>query len=103
MAQRKAYEPEALEVEEISVEDEKYLSAATLARLKELTFEGEAKEEGEAEPVVAVRAEESVEETAAEIGAELGEQPGELAQEVAEEPVALGMVSAEDEEEGEEE
>jgi small subunit ribosomal protein S2 len=88
MAQRKAYEPEALEVEEISVEDEKYLSAATLARLKELTFEGEEKEEGEAEPVVAVRAEESVEETAAEIGAELGEQPGELVQEVAEEPVA---------------
>jgi small subunit ribosomal protein S2 len=45
MAQRKAYEPEELEVEEISVEDEKYLSAATLARLKELTFEGGGEEE----------------------------------------------------------
>ncbi len=40
MAQRKAYEPEqVLEGEEISIEDEKYLSAATLARLKELSFE----------------------------------------------------------------
>jgi small subunit ribosomal protein S2 len=40
IAQRKAYEPEEiLEGEEISIEDEKYLSAATLARLKELTFE----------------------------------------------------------------
>jgi small subunit ribosomal protein S2 len=39
MAQRKAYEPEEAEVEEISIEDEKYLSAATLARLKELSFE----------------------------------------------------------------
>ena len=56
MAQRKAYEPEELEVEEISVEDEKYLSAATLARLKELTFEGGGEE---AEPVVeTVQAEE---------------------------------------------
>jgi len=46
MALRKAYEPEAPEVEEVRVEDEKYLSAATLARLKELTFEeGEAFEE----------------------------------------------------------
>ncbi len=41
MAQRKAYEPEVPEVSEVSVEDEKYLSAATLARLKELTFEEE--------------------------------------------------------------
>jgi small subunit ribosomal protein S2 len=46
LAQRKAYEPEVPEVEEIRVEDEKYLSAATLARLRELTFEeGEALEE----------------------------------------------------------
>jgi small subunit ribosomal protein S2 len=42
MAQRKAYEPEEAAAEEISVEDEKYLSAATLARLKELSFEEEA-------------------------------------------------------------
>jgi small subunit ribosomal protein S2 len=41
LAQRKAVEPEALEVEEILSEDEKYLSAATIARLRELTFEEE--------------------------------------------------------------
>jgi small subunit ribosomal protein S2 len=39
VAQRKAYESETPEVGPVSVEDEKYLSAATLARLKELTFE----------------------------------------------------------------
>jgi len=52
MAQRKAYEPEEAEVEEIAIEDEKYLSAATLARLKELSFEEgtePAAEEAEAE------------------------------------------------------
>ena len=41
LAQRKAAEPEAIEVEEILSEDEKYLSAATIARLRELTFEEE--------------------------------------------------------------
>lgn len=46
VAQRKAVEPEEFEIEEIGVEDEKYLSAATLARLKELTFQ---EEQGEAE------------------------------------------------------
>jgi small subunit ribosomal protein S2 len=60
MAQRKAYEPEEIEVEEVTIEDEKYLSAATLARLKELSFE----EEEEFEPVAeAVPAEEVEEET----------------------------------------
>ena len=45
IAQRKAFEPEqALESEEISIEDEKYLSAATLARLKELTFDEQGEE-----------------------------------------------------------
>jgi small subunit ribosomal protein S2 len=45
VAQRKAYEPEqVLESEEISIEDEKYLSAATLARLKELTFDEQEQE-----------------------------------------------------------
>ena len=84
LAQRKAYEEEALEVEEVSVEDEKYLSAATLARLKELTFEGE--EEEEAEPVAETgQAEEPVEE-AAEEASEPADQPGEQVQEV-EEPV----------------
>ena len=42
IAQRKAHEPEEGETEEIALEDEKYLSAATLARLKELSFEEEA-------------------------------------------------------------
>jgi small subunit ribosomal protein S2 len=51
IAQRKAYEPEALEGEQVGIEDEKYLSAATLARLKELTFKGEGEGEG-SEPVV---------------------------------------------------
>jgi len=41
VAQRKAYELEVPEVEKFGVEDEKYLSAATMARLKELTFEDE--------------------------------------------------------------
>ena len=83
-AQRKVYEAEALEVEEVGVEDEKYLSAATLARLKELTFEGEG--EG-AEPVV-----EMVQ--AGELGEPAGE-PSELVDEGAEEPEAEGVVVAE--------
>jgi len=83
-AQRKVYEAEALEVEEVGVEDEKYLSAATLARLKELTFEGEV--EG-AEPVV-----EMVQ--AGELGEPAGEQ-SELVDEGAEEPEAEGVVVAE--------
>ena len=41
IAQRKAQEPEGIEVEGILTEDEKYLSAATIARLRELTFEEE--------------------------------------------------------------
>jgi small subunit ribosomal protein S2 len=47
LARRKAYEveEEMPEVEELELEDEKYLSAATLARLKELS----AKEKGETE------------------------------------------------------
>jgi len=49
IAQRKAQEPEALATEELEVEDERYLSAATLARLKELTFD----EEWEGEEAVA--------------------------------------------------
>lgn len=53
IAQRKAYEEEEEmpEFEDISVEDEKYLSAATLARLKELSKEDteEAEEAEEAE------------------------------------------------------
>jgi small subunit ribosomal protein S2 len=61
VAQRKAYAPEeTLEGEEISIEDEKYLSAATLARLKELTFEeqGEYDQQDEMEFVVEAEADE---------------------------------------------
>jgi len=87
VAQRKAYEPEALAVEEFAVEDERYLSAATLARLKELTFEEERGEE--AEP--AVQAEES--------GA-AAEKPAEP--EMVEESVLGGAIAVEYEEEDEE-
>ncbi len=75
IAQRKAYEPEEeLAVEEFEVEDEKYLSAATLARLKELTFEGGA------EPVV-----EAAQSEEASVSAET---PGEPIEKVAEVPLA---------------
>ncbi|RLC66410.1 MAG: 30S ribosomal protein S2 [Chloroflexi bacterium] len=100
LARRKAYEPEALEGEEIAVEDEKYLSAATLARLKELTFEEEGAEEVEAvekeeapEPVGETElAETEQAESADEAGELLEEETGE---EIESEPVA------EDEEEAE--
>ena len=42
IALRKAHEPELAEAEAPAEEDEKYLSAATLARLRELSFEEEA-------------------------------------------------------------
>jgi len=47
MAMRKAAveEPEDVPAEEFAVEDEKYLSAATLARLKELNFEDDASDD----------------------------------------------------------
>lgn len=65
IAQRKAYEPEPAEVEEISFdEDEKYLSAATLARLKELSFDEErekSEEKDETEPVEQAEAPEQAE------------------------------------------
>jgi small subunit ribosomal protein S2 len=50
LARRKAYEEDEVmpEVEDIDLEDEKYLSAATLARLKELSSQEE-KEENDAE------------------------------------------------------
>ncbi len=84
VAQQKAYEPEISAVEEFEVKDEKYLSAATLARLKELTFE-----EGEK-----VQAESVVEAAQAEEPGEVVEKPSELTEEVVEdrevveEPVA---------------
>ncbi|MEA3341488.1 MAG: 30S ribosomal protein S2 [Chloroflexota bacterium] len=64
IAQRKGQEPEAAEVEEIGIEDEKYLSAATLARLKELTFE-EDKGKAKAEPTAETKSE-TADETAGE-------------------------------------
>jgi small subunit ribosomal protein S2 len=63
LALRKAYEPEMAEVEALTQEDEKYLSPATLARLRELRFE----EEGAAEAEFAeIEAEETVDEEASE-------------------------------------
>jgi small subunit ribosomal protein S2 len=105
IAQRKAYEPEeAFEVEEVSIEDEKYLSAATLARLKELTFEEEKeeeekeeKEEKEAQPVAeAQQAEEVTEEPG-----QPAERPSELKQAVVEEPATESVTVAEHGEEEE--
>ncbi len=99
VAQRKIYEPEVREVEEISVEDEKYLSAATLARLKELTFEGEGEKRG-AEPVAeTVQAEEMTEGVAEELG-EPAERSSELVDEVV--PVAGSVTVADHEGEDEE-
>ena len=76
--QRKAYEPEVPEAGEI-VEDEKYLSAATLARLKELTFEEGFEEEADLLEVE-VEAEgeqaEDLDEVADEAGAEGDEDEG---------------------------
>jgi small subunit ribosomal protein S2 len=102
VAQRKAYEAEESEVEEIALEDEKYLSAATLARLKDLSFEGEEVEEG-AEPVAEAAPAEELTETE-EVPDPLDEQPGESVEEVVEEaveePVAAGAIVAEHEGEG---
>ncbi len=82
-AQQKAYEPTGIEVEELGVEDEKYLSAATLARLKELTFEeGKEGEVGEAEPVAeALPVEELAEESSEPV-----EEPGEPMEDSVEKP-----------------
>jgi hypothetical protein len=67
VALRKAYEPEeALEAEEITIEDEKYLSAATLARLKELTFEEQEQAESEGAPPAAEASQAEEAETAGE-------------------------------------
>jgi len=52
LAQRKAYEEEVVEIEEVAAaEDEKYLSAATLARLRELSFDEQAEPAAEVAPV----------------------------------------------------
>ncbi len=54
LALRKAYEPEEIVTEEATLEDEKYLSAATLARLKELSFEEEGRPSAPEETPAAV-------------------------------------------------
>jgi small subunit ribosomal protein S2 len=86
IALRKAYEPEVLEGEEISIEDEKYLSAATLARLKELTFEGQEQEDEMAFAVDAAPAEEQPETLV--IAEELGE-PTEAVEELVAEDASV--------------
>jgi small subunit ribosomal protein S2 len=93
VAQRKAYEAEEPEVEEIALEDEKYLSAATLARLKDLSFEGE-EVEGEGGLVAETAPTEDVTE-AEEVADPSDQQPGESAEEVVEE--AAGAIVAEHE------
>jgi small subunit ribosomal protein S2 len=67
LAQRKAYQAdeEMPDVEDLELEDEKYLSAATLARLKELSAKERSQDEGEAETDTEAETEaESEEETA---------------------------------------
>ena len=77
IAQRKDQEPEEAEAEEIALEDEKYLSAATLARLKELSFEEEGQES--AEPAAGADAAPDAEPAAEPVEAEeaTAEQPEE--------------------------
>jgi small subunit ribosomal protein S2 len=86
IGQRKAYAPEEVEAEQFRVEDEKYLSAATLARLRELTFDEEEEdlllgargyiavpdEEEEDETDLAVAAEDEL-----ELGADLDDESGD--------------------------
>ncbi|HHS97057.1 MAG TPA: 30S ribosomal protein S2 [Chloroflexi bacterium] len=81
IALRKVEMPEVAEVEMFTEEDEKYLSAATIARLRELSF---ADEEAEAAPT-AEAAEEAepapVAEAAEEVEVGPGEEPPDAGQE----------------------
>ena len=77
LGQRKAYEPEGPEIEEITLEDEKYLSAATLARLKELTFD---EKKAQAEVVDSVGEAEPAEEDGASSEPDVAAGPEEEAQ-----------------------
>lgn len=94
IAKRKGQEPEAFPVEEMGIEDEKYLSAATLARLKELSFE-----EAQAGPAVEVPAEEEPDQFTAPpeseppVEAIQVQESNEQAEEITSEPV---IESAED-------
>lgn len=64
LAQQKIYKEETVEVGELGVEDEKYLSAATLARLKELSSKGKG-----TEPVQSEESSEPVEEASESVEA----------------------------------
>jgi small subunit ribosomal protein S2 len=88
MAQRKAYEPEEAEVEEIAIEDEKYLSAATLARLKELSFEEEEEAELAEEAALAEEAQATEKIAEEQVAADIAEDVWEDSTEVAEEELA---------------
>jgi len=94
VAQRKAEVPEEEAVEEISVEDEKYLSAATLARLKELSFEGQ-EEAAEGEEETAAEAEV---ETEAEAEAERETTPAAKSEAEGQPPAAEPEEAKEEEE-----
>jgi len=90
IALRKVEEPELAEVEMFTEEDEKYLSAATIARLRELSF-AEEEEEGKAEEVVegaevapAAEVAEGVEPEAEAPEVEEGEEKADAAVEVEE-------------------
>jgi small subunit ribosomal protein S2 len=90
VAQRKAYEPEELAAEDVGVEDEKYLSAATLARLKELTFEEKEQEPAQAE-------EKAVEATEAVAEDEKSDEAAEETSEPVEDSEVGDETAAEDE------
>jgi small subunit ribosomal protein S2 len=92
VAQRKAYELEIPEVEEFRVEDEKYLSAATMARLKELSFDEEVGEEAEAVAGVEVAQTEEGGESAAEPSERPDEEQSESFEAVEIEESAAGSV-----------
>jgi small subunit ribosomal protein S2 len=97
IALRKAYEPEEIfEAEEITIEDEKYLSAATLARLKELTFEEQEQAES-AEPVVEATASEELTEVveSGEASAEAAEASAQPVAEMAEASTADSVAAVE--------
>lgn len=97
MALRKVYEPEPAEVEGLTEEDEKYLSPATLARLRELRFEEKEQEEAriietEAPPVELPPQEEMADEEP-QTSESLEEQPP-IGETFEEEPQADGMAGA---------
>jgi small subunit ribosomal protein S2 len=97
LALRKAQEPEQLDAEMLVEEDEKYLSAATLARLKDLSFEGE---EGDQEGGADEGADAEVSEQESEPDAAEAEEPqAEEAEEQSEAEEAEEQPEAEEAEE----